>query len=191
MIFSRILVKLIDQAIIPAIVLLTARLASVVLISKVYGIPVAMGGSGLIFENHADYLFVNTYSVFAMMVVMFIALYYTLLRAFILHDTHIHPGLTARLFSLNLSTFIQGSFDLYSKGAVWLSYAYLMTIVVGIMAAFNAVFSWVAYTSLIFTLLGTVLLIIDVENEIMGKKTDANIELDITDRDLLESGGNG
>lgn len=185
MYFSKILLKLIDQAIVPAIVLLTIRLGSVLIISMLFGLNITFGNNGFTFQNHAEYLFTNTYSIFAMVLVLFIALFYTLVQSFVFHDTHIKPGLTAKLFTLKIATFIKGSFDLYSKATVWLLYAYLVTIVVGGMAYFNAIEVWVFYVTLALTIISSVLLVIDVDNELHINNND-EVVYDTTARNLLE-----
>ncbi len=164
--FSKILVKLIDQAIVPALTLLSVRFAFLIGVSKYYGFNISMSQNGFVFESASEYKIANTYSLFAMIAVLAIALVYVLLKAFIFHDTHIKPGLTAKLFSLNLSAIIDNSFDLYSYATIWLLFSYLLTAISGLMLVYNAVESWVFYTSLILTIIATALLVIDVENEI-------------------------
>ena len=78
-----------------------------------------------------------------------------------------------------LASFIQASFDLYSQGTIWLSYTYLLTAVTGIMALFGLVFSWVFVIGLVLSVIATLLLVLDVENEIVIKnKKGANFDTD-------------
>jgi hypothetical protein len=171
--FSKLLVKLIDQAIVPAVILLSTRIMSIIGISVYLDIPYEINRSGFTFTNPNDYVLVNTYSTFFMLLVLFFGLFYILLKAFILHDTHIAPHLSARLANLNLSSFIQASFDLYSQGSIWLSYTFLLTAVTGIMSLFGLVTAWVFVVGLILSVLATVLLVFDVENELVLKNKDS------------------
>lgn len=164
--FSKILIKLIDQAIVPAIFLLTIRVMSVILVSKYFGIFYLFGNQGFYFSNPEHFLIVNSYSTLIMVLATTIGLLYILLKSFFFHETHVSPGLTAKLFSLKLSSFIQSSFDLYSQGSIWLSYLYLLLMVSGLMALFGMIYLWVFYVSLTLTVLSTIFLILDVENEI-------------------------
>ena len=168
--FSKILVKLIDESIVPAVLLLATRIISVVLISDYFNVNYSISGSGFSFVNTEDYIIVNTYSIFFMVILLSLGLFYNLIKAYSFHNTHISPEATSKLFSLKLSSFIQSSFDLYSQGSVWLSYSYLLLLVTGLMALFGLLYPWVFFVSLVLTLLSSILLIIDVEHEIVISK---------------------
>lgn len=175
--FSKILVKLIDQAIVPAVTLLATRIVSVVIIAKYFGLNVNIGPSGLTVSDYltgsnaqSGFIKVNSYSILAMVVVLTVGLLYLLFKSFIFHDSHITPELTAKVFSLRLSSFIQNSFDLYSQGAVWLSYSYLMLFLCGVMILFNALYTWVFLTSVVLTAITTSLFVLDIENEMEIKR---------------------
>ena len=182
--FSKILIKLIDQAIVPALMLLSARIVSVVLISRYYGINYDIAESGFVFSSASDYVLINTYSTFFMLVVLTVGLLYILLKAYIFHETHISPKVTAKLFSLRLSSFIQASFDLYSQGAIWLSYTFFLTLVSGILGVFGLIQSWVFFAGLVLNIISTTLLVFDVVKEMEIKKSDF-AEFD-TDSEFLE-----
>lgn len=171
--FSRILIKLVDQAIVPAILLIAVRIISVVGFAKYFNLSVTLGPAGFVVSetpgslvtSPANFVLINSYSTLAMVVVIAVVLLYILAKSFLFHDTHISPGLTAKLFSLKLSSFIQNSFELYSQGTVWVSYLFLITIVSGIMWMFGLIFAWIFFTALILSLSSTVMFIFDIENE--------------------------
>ncbi|MFA6981530.1 MAG: hypothetical protein WC243_00680 [Patescibacteria group bacterium] len=164
--FSKILVKLIDQSVIPAILLLTARIVSVVLISRNLGIQYSLGASGFEFASQSDYVLVNSYSTLLMVVVLALGLFYIILKSLVFHESHISPRLTAKLFSLRLPAFIQNSFELFSQGVVWLSYLFLLMLVSGVMSLFDLMFSWVFYVSLVLSVVATSIIVLDVEKEV-------------------------
>ena len=177
--FSRILIKLIDQSIVPAIMLVTARIISLVLVARYFGIEYTVGSQGIVYSDAGGYVLVNSYSVFIMVVLLSVGIMYILLKALLFHETHIAPHLTARLFSLKLSSVIQNSFDLYSQGSIWLSYLYLILLTSGVMAYYGLIYTWVFYVSLILTILTSVLFVFDVENELnlhKGSTTDKTEE---------------
>jgi hypothetical protein len=99
-----------------------------------------------------------------------IGLAYILLKSFAFHETHITPGLSAKLFSLKMPSLIQSSYELYSQGVIWLSYLFLITIVAGIMSFFGLLYAYVFYTGLALVVFSTVLFIFDVETELGIKK---------------------
>ncbi len=169
--FSKILVKLIDQAIVPAILLLAVRFVSVILISRQFQINIDMTAAG--FNLPAEsYLLVNSYSILFMVCTLTVGLLYILLKSFIFHESHITPALTARVFSLRLSTFIQDSFDLYSQGTIWLSYLYLLALVSGTMVVFNLVYLWVFIVAVVLSVIATVFFVLDIENELDLRQSD-------------------
>ena len=165
--FSKILVKLVDEAIVPAITLLAVRVVSAMLIARYFSIPLTVGSSGFVYRSAEDFLLINSYSVLAMVCVLAV-------KSHLFHETHITPALSAKLFSLKLSPFIQASFDLYSQGAIWLIYSYLLFVASGIMVYFGLMYSWVFAVSLVLNVFATYLFIIDVEGEL--KKVDTGVE---------------
>jgi hypothetical protein len=176
--FSRILIKLIDEAIIPAIVLVATRFLSVILLAKVYEIPFEFGASGFVYGTRTDFIFINSYSTLAMICILAIGLIYILVKSHVFHDTHVKPHISAKLFSFKLSSFIQTSFDVYSQGAIWWLYSLLILIATGIMSYFGLIYPWVMWASLALTLIGTYMLIIDVEEELEVKKKNSGSDID-------------
>lgn len=170
--FSKLLIKLIDQAIIPAVVLLSARIISMVTLAMYLEIPFELTKKGFIFEDPAQFTTVNSYSLLIMSVVLGLSLAFFLIRAHIFHDTHITPKLTATLFSVRMQSLIQNSLDLYTKGAIWISYAYLMTMLTGALAIYAYIYSWVFYVTLAISVVSTLFFIWDIENEVRPSKDD-------------------
>ncbi len=182
---SRTLIRLIDQAVVPAILLLSARVISVVMISYLGGIQFAVDATGFVFSSHEDYLYVNSYSTIAMVVVLALGLLYILLKAFLFHDTHISPGLSAKLFHYRLSVLIQSSFELYSQGVIWLAYLYLISAVTVILVLSNLIYPWVLWISLALSFISTGVLVFDIENEIELKKAEGEYIEDETPVDVF------
>lgn len=169
---SKVLTKLIDKAIVPAILLLATRIVSIVLVSKYLKLSFNISSSGFVFESSADYIKVNSYSALVMVGMLIIGLLYILIKSLVFHDSHIKPNVTSKLFSLNVHSLIQGSFDLYTQGAIWLSYSYLLLIVNGIMTLSKLMYPQVFFITLGSTVLTTVLFVFDVEEEIKIKSED-------------------
>ena len=168
--FSKVLLKLVDQAIAPALVLFASRVISLFVFASIFDAQFTVDSLGMVFTNPADYIKVNSYSLLSMVVIFIIALLHNLLKAYYFHNTHITPSLTAKLFTMKLSSLIHSSMDLYSEGVIWLSYAYLLTGVSALMSIYNLAYDWVFYVSLVFTLLATVLFVLDIEKELVESK---------------------
>ncbi|MBI4091489.1 hypothetical protein HY419_01910, partial [candidate division WWE3 bacterium] len=168
--FSRILIKLIDEAVLPAVLLVAARIIGVIAVAKYYDIPIE-NGKGVLpfyFSDPRDFVVVNSYATLFMFAVIFAGGVFFLLKSRVLHDSHISPHTAAKVFSLNLGSFVKTSFDLYSEGAIWLSYSYLLTLVMGLQVYFGIVYSWLFLLSLCLSVLLTLVFVSDVEREIVG-----------------------
>jgi len=182
--FSRILIKLVDQAVVPAMLLLAVRILSVIFVSRYFGVDFTIGQSGFVFKVPGDYVLVNSYSTLAMICVLSAGLLYILMKSLYLHETHITPSFTAKLFSMRLSFFIQSSFDLYSQGVVWMSYLYLLVFVGALMTIFGLIYSWVFLISVVLAIVSTYFFVVDIENEMFFEKSkkgnDTNKEYVLT-----------
>lgn len=166
--FSKLLVKLIDEAIVPAIFLITVRIVSLVLISKLFNIPIAFGSSGFMYDSQADYILVNSYSMLYMVLALCLGLLRTVVKSVVFHDTHVSPVTAAKLHSYKVQHLIQDSFHLYTQGLVWLVYLYFLTIGAGLMSLFGMLYVWIAWVSLGLAVLFTYIFILDAEREILA-----------------------
>jgi hypothetical protein len=184
---SKILVKLIDKAIIPALLLLVSRVVSIIMVSKYLGIHLTLGGSGFVFQDQYDYVKVNSYSTLIMTGLLVLGLGYVVIKSLFFHESHIKPTLTSRLFSLKAESLIQNSYEIYTQGAVWLTYSYLLLIVSGVMALSGLLYSWVFYIIMGVSTLTTLIFIFDLEEEIKIKKSDRE-EYDM-DKSFIELPG--
>lgn len=178
--FSKLLLKLIDQAIIPALLLVATRIISIIIVSRQKGIEIFLSSKGFTFYTAADYVSVNTLSTFFMAVAIALGLGYIILKSMVFHDSHIKPHVSAKLFSFKMHHLIQASYDLYTQGSVWISYLYLLTIASGLMLMFEMVRGWAFYVCLALSLLYTLLFILDIETEL-----DINKKY-LKDKDYIE-----
>jgi hypothetical protein len=163
--FSKLLLKLIDQAIIPALLLVATRIVSIIIVSRQKGIEVFLSPKGFTFYTATDYVSVNTLSTFFMAVAIALGLGYIILKSMVFHDSHIKPHISAKLFTWKMHHLIQASYDLYTQGSVWVSYLYLLTIASGIMLIFDMISAWAFYVCTVISLLYTLLFILDIEAE--------------------------
>ncbi len=173
--FSRLLTKLIDQAIVPALLLVVSRITSVILISQNLGVQYSITSNGLVFTDNQSYELINTYSLLAMLLVLAGGFMYFLLKAYFLHDSHITPKATAKVFSFRIQSLIQNSFELYTQGAIWLSYIYLLTLTAGLMGYFQMIYMWVFYIGFVLSVFFTVVLVIDIEKELKVSKKGRSV----------------
>jgi hypothetical protein len=169
---SKILVKLIDKAIVPTVLLLSARIISIVLVAKYMGINIKISSEGLITQNSAEYIKLNSYSILFMLAMLVIGLVYVAAKGLIFHDSHIKPTMTARLFSIKANSLIQSSSEIYPQWGVWSLYSFMLSAVSGIMAMSGLAYFWVFYVVMFVTLLNAVLFIYDFEDDIKIKREE-------------------
>jgi len=184
--FSKILLKLIDQAIVPAILVVATRIISVMLISNYLNIEFLINTQGIVFQTTEEYLKVNSYSLLAVIVVLAIGMTLNMVGSTLFHYEHIKPEITAKLFSLKLHSLIKNSFQIYSRATIWISYLWLMLCVTGLMFYYQMVYALVFYTSVVITVIFTVILAMDIE-----KKSDVSKNSEFTfdlDAEYLEKG---
>jgi hypothetical protein len=170
--FSRILTKLVDEAVLPALTLLAVRIGSAAIVAQYFGFTFTVDRTGFIYQDEAHFYIVNSYSTLAMIVVLALGLLYVLIKSHYFHASHIKPKTTARLFSMKLASFIQTSFDLYSQGAIWLSYSFLLLIASSFMAWFGLIMPWIPWVSITLNLITVYFFVVDVEREIALKNTN-------------------
>ena len=170
--FSKTLIKLIDSAIFPAVVIVTAKIVGVAFLSNYFQINYQVDGLGLKFYDTVDFLNVNSYSSLFMFCAVMGGLIWVVIKAHAFHDTHIKPSFSAKLLDMNLIQLVNKSDVIYSESFVWLSYAWLSTIIFGAYSLYVLSYVWVFALALCITIVATALLIIDVERELKaGNRT--------------------
>ncbi|KKR86115.1 MAG: hypothetical protein UU34_C0021G0009 [Candidatus Curtissbacteria bacterium GW2011_GWA1_41_11] len=126
------LIKLTDEAIIPTLALIVAKMVGLYLTSLTFNLPFEVKTQGFLnilpaisFNNIADYTIAENYSNLAMLIVAALGTFFVLVRARFFHASHIHPKLHARLVRLNLESLIAPSYHLYHQAAIWLIFLWL------------------------------------------------------------------
>lgn len=128
----RTLSKLIDEAIIPALILIVAKMVGLYLASLFFNLPFEIKANSFLgflpavsFANMTDYIQAENYSNIAMFTVASIGTIFMLVRAHYFHASHIHPNLHAKLVRLNLESLIAPSYHLYHQATIWLIFLWL------------------------------------------------------------------
>ena len=126
------IVKLIDEAIIPAVALICGKMLGLLAASYFLNLSFTINSTGLLgalpsvqFSTLHDYILAENYSNLAMFLVAALGTIYVLVRAHFFHESHIHPVLHAKLVSLNLESLIAPSYHLYHQAAIWLTFLWL------------------------------------------------------------------
>ena len=126
------LVKLIDEAIIPAVCLIVGKMLGLFLASYFLKLNFTLKSSEFLkilpavnFQNLQDYTVAENYSNLAMFIVAATGTAYVLIRAHYFHESHIHPRLHAKLVSLGQEWLVAPSYHLYHQAVIWLIFLWL------------------------------------------------------------------
>lgn len=177
---SKTLVKLIDEAIIPAVALVCAKILGTILVSLYFNLNATLTKTGITFSSPDDYIKANSYSSLIMFAVIMLGLLWVVVRARSLHETHVTPTLTAKLASLRLLPLVQDTITIYSSAIVWLSYAWLTAAILVLQSAFGLSYPWVTVLSFFVVFTSTWLLIADIEREVYRGENDHRHEETVT-----------
>ncbi len=160
---SKTLLKLIDEAILPAIIVIAGKILGIAILSIYLDVPFTLNLATAA-EPYANT--VNKYSNLFSYGAVTLGMIFILIRSYLFHTTHISPKITLRLYELNLTALIETTYELFHQAVVWLSYQWLLTILFLLQAYWNLV-PWEYSLSISFvTLIFTSLFIIDIDREI-------------------------
>jgi hypothetical protein len=173
---STTLVRLIDESIIPALLLIFTKIGGVLLTARIFDLPFEISPRGrvvplpsIVFLDRADYLKANAYSNLVMFAVVSLGFLAVLIRAHHLHSTHIHPHFAARLERLGLSGLIGETADIYHQALVWLLFSWFVVVLMGLNSLSGFAYLPLTVAAFLIALNLTWFLIFDVEREIVSE----------------------
>ncbi|MBI4037702.1 hypothetical protein HY382_01490 [Candidatus Curtissbacteria bacterium] len=166
-------IKLIDEAIIPAILLISAKIFGLIGASLIFGLPFSIHGRKILailpsvqFANFQDYIVAENYSNLAMFIAAAAGTMYILVKAHFFHESHIHPKLQAKLAKLNLESLITPSYHLYHQAAIWLTFLWLTVAFMFISSILKITYPQITIIAFIVAANFSWVFAIDVEKEI-------------------------
>jgi len=151
--YSKTLVRLIDEAILPAVLLVVAKIFGTVLVCRYFNLSWDFSSSGIVFFSSQDYLLANSYSSLIMFGFVVLGLVWVLIRSHVFVENHI-------------------PFVAYSKAFVWLSYAWLVTLILGLQALYGLSYWGVAGVAFLVSVIATGLLAVDIERDVVSPVED-------------------
>lgn len=129
---SKSLIKLIDEAILPALLLILVKGIGLFATVVFFNLPFTLEYRSIFgilpsfrFATLQAYITAENYSNLAMFAAVAAGAIIVILKAHFLHESHIHPKLHARLISLNLERLAQSSYHLYHQAAIWIIFLWL------------------------------------------------------------------
>ena len=129
---SKSLIKLIDEAILPAVLLILVKGAGLFATVFFFNLPFTLEYRSIFgllpsfrFATLQGYFTAENYSNLAMFAAVAAGTIIVILKAHFLHESHIHPRLHVKLLGLNLERLVQSSYHLYHQAAIWLIFLWL------------------------------------------------------------------
>lgn len=167
---SRSLLKLIDEAIVPALLVFTAKLVGMVAVNVWLNLSWDDGSGSWLplfsYRSPEAFLLANGWSNALVLAVILIGLLTVLIRAHVFHTSHISPRMAVSLVHRQLTSLAVNSWDVYHQAVVWLGYLWLALLLFSLQAAYGVSFWWLDISGGFVALVLSWLMIIDVEREL-------------------------
>jgi hypothetical protein len=167
---SRSLIKLIDEAIIPGLLVFAAKLLGLVAVNAWLNLSWDPEFGSLLplfsYRSPEAFTIANSWSNVAVLAVIVIGLLTVLIRAHVFHTSHISPWLSVTLIRRQLTALAASSWDVYHQAVIWLAYLWLALLLFSLQAIYGISWWWIDIVGTVMALFGSWMLIVDIEHEI-------------------------
>lgn len=173
---SKSLVKLVDNSLLPAAIMIIGKFAGIILVIKLFNLPWSIKEyTNNIFSfstviNAEDVTTVTSYSDLVMYFLIALFFTITIIRAVYLHSSHIKPTLVTRLANKNLLNVIQNSYEIYHSAVIWLLFTWISNVLILVNVAAGKTFGWIGLAATLTSIMLTVILLQDVYREVENIK---------------------
>lgn len=178
--YSKILTKLISETITPFFGFLFIKVIVTIFTARSLGINIDLYSLLNTSVSLNDYMLINSNVMFGFIVFSFLGLSYSLIKSIYFHNSHIEPRVSLSILNLRVGFLIQDSFHLFSQNLIWLIFNYTSLFLTLFLFSLGLIHAYLIVISLLFTLLGTYFLVLDIEYEL-------NKTLDIEDEEVFVS----
>ena len=173
------LIKLIDEAIIPATALIVGKMIGLLAASYFFNLSFSIKNRGLLgllpsvqFANLHDYILAENYSNLAMFLIASLGTIFVLIKAHFFHESHIHPTLHAKLLRLNLESLVAPSYNFYHQAAIWLTFLWLTVGFLVISTLLQVTYPQITIIAFVVAANFSWIFAVDVEREIEISKNN-------------------
>lgn len=170
--FSKILLKLIEESIVPAFAFLVIKVLTTLYLGTSLGYNVSIYNIFSLEVTKEHYSVINSNILIIFTIFCFLGVLYTIIKSLYFHKSHINPNVTLGLYNLRVNFLIQDSFHLYSQSLIWLIYLYMTLFISMILYFLGLVNGYVLLLSTILTPLSTYFFILDLENELENQEEE-------------------
>lgn len=123
---------LIDEAIIPAVLIVSAKIVGVFSVNFFLGNSWALESGAFLkilpavsYFSFEEFFIANSLSNAIMFIVISLGTSLVIVRAHFFHQSHISPRVHARLLRYNLSGLLVDTFKIYHQASIWLTFLWL------------------------------------------------------------------
>ncbi|OGD93375.1 hypothetical protein A2697_00330 [Candidatus Curtissbacteria bacterium RIFCSPHIGHO2_01_FULL_41_44] len=174
---TRSLVKLIDEAIIPAVSLICGKMIGLLASSYFLHLPFTFKNGQFLkilpsvqFQSLEAYTTAENYSNLVMFLVAAAGTVYVLVRAHYFHESHIHPSLHAKLVAIGQDWLVAPSYHLYHQAVIWLVFLWLTVGFLVLSTILGTTYPQIAIIAFVVAANFSWVLAVDIEKEIeLGK----------------------
>ena len=169
---SAFILKLLDEAVLPAILVFCAKAGSLILFSRYLGVSFKIEESSIVFSSLTGFIASNDLSNLFVGIVILLGSGLVLLRLYFFHESHLTPPLLAKLLDSDLEFAVSTSFNLFHQVVVWLCLGFFTAASLLLQTLFGLGSAYIFF-AVFLSLLGlTVLTILDFEREIKIERSD-------------------
>ncbi|MCL5003872.1 MAG: hypothetical protein M1352_01220 [Patescibacteria group bacterium] len=169
---SAFVVKLLDETVLPAVLVFCAKVTSLILAARFLGVSLTINRGALVFGNLYGLVLANNFSNIFLGLVVLSGAAIVLVRLYFFHSSHLRPAIQVKLLESNLDFIVSTSFDLFHQAAVWLALAFVVTLAFIVQAIFGLTSVFIAVTAILSLTALTVLVILDFEREVRIEKEE-------------------
>jgi len=171
--YSKILFKLIEESIFPALGFFILKVSISLSMLASFGYSVSLGSLFMLEVTKSQYIEIVSNILLSFAIFSFVGVFYSLVKSLYFHESHVSPNVTLRLFHIRAGFLIQDSFHLFTQTLVWLLFSY-MTLFISMMFFYLGLLNfYVLVVSLIVCPVATYFYLLDLEYELKNQEKDS------------------
>jgi hypothetical protein len=170
--FSKILLKLIEESLIPAFGFLLLKVVITLYMVNSLGYNTNIYNVFSLEVPKDLYNVINSYILVSFALFCFLGVVYTLAKSLFFHKSHVKPSITLGLYNFRVGFLIQNSFHLFSQALIWLIFSYMGFIISAFLYYLGLVNGYVVLLNSILCPIATYFFVLDVEYELEQNSED-------------------
>lgn len=170
--FSKILLKLIEESLIPAFGFLFLKVVITLYMVNSLGYNTNIYNVFSLEVSKNLYNVINSYLLVSFALFCFLGVIYVLAKSLFFHKSHIKPSITLGLYNFRVGFLIQDSFHLFSQALIWLIFSYMGLIISAFLYYLGLINGYVVLLNAILCPISTYFYVLDFEYELEQNSED-------------------